>query len=565
MWPILIVSIIALTVVLERIFWWLGRWMRRDPKRIEKVFTAIEVGDVTEASRLSRDSRDPVLRMMWNGLNHQHASLQGALQVAAGIEIKRAGRFLVVMDTLVTLAPLLGLLGTITGLMKSFSFLGNEELAVQAVTGGIAEALIATACGLGIAIFALVPFNFFTSRVSNLEFELQTAATNLEVMLEAQSKAREGVEIPGRNPKLCDAVVDLKVFDERHLAHTEKESADRDHSTDRHHVLSARQFHDGELEPGAHEGNQSQSAHRPLRGDARQTRLYQSLSRLQWQFLYFDKEKITLEELYPRYWQDCARKTRMRRYFCAGIATHCTAISSACWIILRSVGFYKIAFEIKSQARSEYRAWPEPIIIMVGPLLFKPSPKWHVWAAFGGALLHPLQRRDRRHSREPPPIDLADIPTATIEATLDQPPGRRTDSSAGRFPIPEAPPPPEIQPEFHEEQTPPPQKKIQKTGPIKAQMAGPPRPPGTMSASQAQSSGDHRPRPDYPYEARRQKITGSGVCVVSVDSASGNVTDATMAQSIGNPILDNSSVSAFRRWRFKPGTVSKVESRSPSP
>jgi len=191
MWPILIVSIIGLTVVIERIFWWTGRWFRRDPKRIEKVFTAIEQNDVAEASRLSRGSRDPVLRMMWNGLNHQHASLQGALQVAAGIEIKRAGRFLVVMDTLVTLAPLLGLLGTITGLIRSFSFLGNEELAVQAVTGGIAEALIATACGLGIAIFALIPFNFFTSRVSNLEFELQTAATNLEVMLGAQTAARE--------------------------------------------------------------------------------------------------------------------------------------------------------------------------------------------------------------------------------------------------------------------------------------------------------------------------------------------------------------------------------------
>src|SRR6266446_1200892 len=191
MWPILIVSIIALTVVIERCIWWGGRWFRRDPKRIEKVFPAIETGDVAEASRLSRSSRDPVLRMMWNGLNHQHASLQGALQVAAGIEIKRAGRFLVVMDTLVTLAPLLGLLGTITGLIRSFSFLGNEELAVQAVTGGIAEALIATACGLGIAIFALIPFNFFTSRVSNLEFELQTAATNLEVMLGAQSAAGE--------------------------------------------------------------------------------------------------------------------------------------------------------------------------------------------------------------------------------------------------------------------------------------------------------------------------------------------------------------------------------------
>ena len=200
MWPILLVSLTALAVVIERVFWWLGRWMRRDPKRIEKVFTAIEVGDVAEASRLSRDSRDPVLRMMWNGLNHQHASLQGALQVAAGIEIKRAGRFLVVMDTLVTLAPLLGLLGTITGLMRSFASLGNDELAVQAVTGGIAEALIATACGLGIAIFSLIPFNFFTSRVSNLEFELQTAATNLEVMLEAQNKAKGEIEISGSTP-----------------------------------------------------------------------------------------------------------------------------------------------------------------------------------------------------------------------------------------------------------------------------------------------------------------------------------------------------------------------------
>ena len=199
MWPILIVSIIGLTVVIERCFWWTGRWFRRDPKRIEKVFTAIEQGDTTEASRLSRGSRDPVLRMMWNGLNHQHTSLQGALQVAAGIEIKRAGRFLVVMDTLVTLAPLLGLLGTITGLIRSFSFLGNEELAVQAVTGGIAEALIATACGLGIAIFALIPFNFFTSRVSNLEFELQTAATNLEVMLQAQT-AEKHVSIGSTTP-----------------------------------------------------------------------------------------------------------------------------------------------------------------------------------------------------------------------------------------------------------------------------------------------------------------------------------------------------------------------------
>jgi len=114
---------------------------------------------------------------------HRHASLLGALQLAAGIELKRAGRFLIVMDTLVTLAPLLGLLGTVTGLMRAFLNIGSAELSVTAVTGGIGEALIATACGLGIAIFALVPFNYFSAKVTQLQFDLETAATNVEVMV----------------------------------------------------------------------------------------------------------------------------------------------------------------------------------------------------------------------------------------------------------------------------------------------------------------------------------------------------------------------------------------------
>ena len=79
-----------------------------------------------------------------------------------------------------------------------------------------------------------------------------------------------------------------------------------------------------------------------------------------------------------------------------------------------------------------------------------------------------------------------------------------------------------------------------------------------LSGSAAKAFAVAAPRPDYPYEARSRKITGSGVCVLTVDTDSGAVTDATMEQSIGNPILDNSTVSAFRRWRFKPGTVAKV-------
>src|ERR1700744_4746750 len=183
MWPILVSALVAVAVVGERTFWWLRERRLRDPQKLEQVLAALENGDVDAARTISGDSNDAVIRMIRHGLGHVQTSLLGALQLAAGIELKRAGRFLTVMDTLVTLAPLLGLLGTVTGLMRAFLNIGSAELSVSAVTGGIGEALIATACGLGIAIFALIPFNIFSARLTQLQFDLETAATNVEVMV----------------------------------------------------------------------------------------------------------------------------------------------------------------------------------------------------------------------------------------------------------------------------------------------------------------------------------------------------------------------------------------------
>ena len=117
--------------------------------------------------------------------------------------------------------------------------------------------------------------------------------------------------------------------------------------------------------------------------------------------------------------------------------------------------------------------------------------------------------------------------------------------------------PADIKPEYVEETTRPPKKRqAQKFTPIKApQAAGR---PGTMSISTAKALATQAPRPQYPYEVRSRHITGRGVCVVEVDAGSGSVTSASMASSIGNPILDNAALSAFRQWRFKPGSVSKV-------
>ena len=193
---------------------------------------------------------------------------------------------------------------------------------------------------------------------------------------------------------------------------------------------------------------------------------------------------------------------------------------------------------------------------MAKPILYRPAPRWQFWAYLGGALfLHGVVvLASMKH--EAPPVDLSQIPTAEIIATLEQPTDEPTPPPED-IPLPEPPPMPDIQPEFQEETTPPPKRPPNaKVAPVKAPTAA--RPSGVMSISSAKALALNSPKPEYPYEARSRHITGSGVCVVSVD-ASGTVTDATMAQSLGNPILDNSAVSAFRRWRFKPGVAPKVK------
>jgi len=116
--------------------------------------------------------------------------LTSALISQAKIELKNFERGLGVLDTTITLAPLLGLLGTVTGMIRSFSLLGDQQLgAPTQITGGIAEALIATAFGLTIAIIALVPFNFFSSLAEKARSEIEEAATKLEILLKEFPKA----------------------------------------------------------------------------------------------------------------------------------------------------------------------------------------------------------------------------------------------------------------------------------------------------------------------------------------------------------------------------------------
>ena len=185
MWPLLALSFISIAVIVERTFWWSGTQRARNQPQLNQVYAALTAGDEESALELAQASTDPRLRVIAYGLEHAEIDIAIAAEVRAEDELKLARRFISVLDTVITLAPLLGLLGTVTGIMHSFKFVGgDQELAASKVSGGIGEALIATAFGLGIAITTLIPFNFLGNRAEELRTELETVGKNLRLLIE---------------------------------------------------------------------------------------------------------------------------------------------------------------------------------------------------------------------------------------------------------------------------------------------------------------------------------------------------------------------------------------------
>jgi biopolymer transport protein ExbB len=185
MYPLLGCSIIALTVIIERAFFWIREDMRRNQSLVDHVLELCRKGDWKAVKEQVAGSRDSIIRILVNGIVHKEFSMTKAMETAASDEIKRMRRHLGVLDTMITVAPLLGIFGTVIGIITSFEILGSTGIEhPQAVTAGIAQALITTASGLGIAILSVFPFNYFNSRAEGAALAIEKYATSLEIVYE---------------------------------------------------------------------------------------------------------------------------------------------------------------------------------------------------------------------------------------------------------------------------------------------------------------------------------------------------------------------------------------------
>jgi biopolymer transport protein ExbB len=192
MWPILLVSFLMITVAIERVIFIIRENARRQPEVVEKILERVEANDVPGAVELGKKSNDFVARILVYALTHKEHSLGNAFTRAANQEMQRFSQGLPTLDTCITAAPLLGLLGTVTGMMATFGALGTSgdvASGASAIMGGIGEALIATACGLAIAIMGLLPFNYLNARQEEARHEVEDASNSLEIIINKSESA----------------------------------------------------------------------------------------------------------------------------------------------------------------------------------------------------------------------------------------------------------------------------------------------------------------------------------------------------------------------------------------
>jgi len=180
MWPLLLCSIVSFTVILERAWFWMRIDLEREGEATDRLLKAVEEGRIPKT-----DGKKTGLihKMMAAGMCCGRESCAKAMEVVALSAIGRMRKGMPVLDTIITLAPMLGIMGTVTGIIESFDMLGQASTSdPKDVVGGIAEALITTATGLGISVVTVFPYNYFNSRIDQAQDMMETYASRLEIL-----------------------------------------------------------------------------------------------------------------------------------------------------------------------------------------------------------------------------------------------------------------------------------------------------------------------------------------------------------------------------------------------
>lgn len=182
MWPLLICAVFSIAVMLER-FVSINRAASNTEALLERVREMLNAGQTADALQLCENTPGPVPALLANGIRNRNMdsdSIERAMEELALRETPLLYKRLGVLDTIITIAPLLGLLGTITGMMSTFSVISSAgQNNPNAITGGIGEALIATACGLAIAIITLIGYNYLSEKVKEIIADMEIRATQL--------------------------------------------------------------------------------------------------------------------------------------------------------------------------------------------------------------------------------------------------------------------------------------------------------------------------------------------------------------------------------------------------
>ncbi len=183
MWPLLACSFLVLTVVIERFLFWYTLERKRNRKVMDDILALAEKGSWDEIKQLATGNEDHVIKVLVVGILHRRYDMGRAMEAEAEMLLQRMNRYMSILDTMITVAPLLGIIGTVLGIISSFKMLGSMGISdPKLVTSGIAQALITTATGLIISVVAVIPYNFFNSRINHAIYVVEKYATSLEVV-----------------------------------------------------------------------------------------------------------------------------------------------------------------------------------------------------------------------------------------------------------------------------------------------------------------------------------------------------------------------------------------------